>query len=503
MSASPVALELKQLHKSYGEVQALRGIDFTVQFGEVRALLGKNGAGKSTLVNLVSGGERPTSGEIWLAGEKVAWHSPGAARDGGVSVVHQELSLAPNLSVAENISLGQWTRKGIMVDRAAMARRAETALARLGIDLPLWREASKLSLAQQQLVEIAKAVAQDARLLILDEPTSALNAKEVDELIGLVRRLAGDGIAVIYVSHRMQEIPRVADSLTVLRDGQEVATLASSDASPERVAALIAGDELGHRRAANVSASSDEVLLEVRDLVPEGGNHTGRASFDVRAGEVLGLAGVLGSGRSEILEAIYGARRATGTVVLSGRKLTRRQPARMLSLGIGMTPEDRKGAGIIAPLSVGENLLLSARGRTLPAGLLRLRRERAIVDESIAAFSIATSTSHKLIAKLSGGNQQKAVIGRLLASHPKVLLLDEPTRGVDLHAKAQIYELVRNLAVQGVGVVFVSSELEELGEVCDRVLVIREGRVTAEVLGADASAENLLSLSIAGATHAD
>ena len=485
---SDIALDVTKLSKSYGAVRALHAVDVRVRFGEVRALLGKNGAGKSTFVNLVSGAERPDGGTIRLSGQEVHWQNPGEARDGGISVVHQELSLVPYLSVAENICLGRWERRGLRIDRNAMAERARKGIDALGVDLPLWTEVGRLSLAQQQLVEIAKAVAYDARVLILDEPTSALNAREVDELIDLVRRLAGSGMAVIYVSHRMQEIPRAADTMTVLRDWYDKSGIE-----------LIAGEAVTrNRQPESAELRAAPVVLSVEDLRTSR-RLAGAATFDLHAGEVLGLAGVLGSGRSEILEAIFGITSpVSGRVRLRGKEIRRRTPARMLGLGVAMTPEDRKGGGIVAPRSVAENLMLSARGRTLPRYLIRSRTEAGLVRNAIGSLGIATSSPTKLISKLSGGNQQKAVIGRALACQPTVVLLDEPTRGVDLHAKSQIYDLIRSLAATGVAVVFVSSELDELPEVCDRVLIIRHGEITGEVDGSQATPERLLALTISG-----
>ncbi|MYS86572.1 sugar ABC transporter ATP-binding protein [Embleya scabrispora] len=496
-------LEVAHLAKAYGPVRALKDVGLRLERGEVRALLGKNGAGKSTLVKLISGAERPDTGTIRVSGEEVRWSGPAAAQEGGISVVHQELSLVPGLSVAENICLGRWPRRGAaraLIDAKAVERTALRALRLVGEQIPLWREAGRLSLAEQQLVEIAKGVVHDPRVLILDEPTSSLNAHEADALLALVRRLAATGVAIVYVSHRMQEIPRVADSVTVLRDGAEVATLSIGEASPSRVADLITGDVRSNRErrpSAARRATSSPPLLSVRDLTKP--HLLNGVSFDIHEGEVLGIAGLLGSGRSEILESIFGARRdVLGEVSFRGRKITGRNPSRMLSLGVGMSSEDRRNAGIVPMLSVFENLLLSARGRILPKVWVRPARERRMVAEQIETLAIATSSPQKPIVNLSGGNQQKVVIGRLLASNLKVLLLDEPTRGVDLHAKQQLYELIREFARSGVAIVFVSSELEELPEVCDRVLVLRGGRIVDEVPGEDAAPEKLLALAMSG-----
>ncbi len=493
----PLALECISLSKTYGSTKALDAVSLTLRAGEVRALLGKNGAGKSTLVNLVSGAQQPDEGTIRVGGEEVHWSGPGDARSGGIAVVHQELSLIPGLSVAENIMLGRWPRAGLgLIDSRALEEAAERAIQILGEPLPLGTEAGRLPLAQQQMVEIAKALVHEPRVLILDEPTSALHSHEVDSLLTLVRRLAGNGVAVIYVSHRMNEIPRVADTLTVLRDGHEVETFGVGEASAERVAALIAGE--GQRVATQIEQHDRQhadVVLSVRDLRIPG--ILDSVSFDLHAGEVLGIAGLLGSGRTELLEAIYGLRAGVdGEVSVRGVRSRRRRPRTMLSQGVGLTPEDRKDAGIVPLLGVSENILLSARGRVLPRFWLRPKAEASIAWDTIRQLSIRAASVNQEIISLSGGNQQKVVIGRLLAAKMSILLLDEPTRGIDVHAKAQTYQLIRDLAEAGVSSIFVSSELDEVSAVCDRVLVLRDGRITDERLGSVATTEMLLTLAM-------
>jgi len=467
----------------------------------VRALLGKNGAGKSTLVNLLSGSQRADegSGRLVFAGSEVNWANPGDARKDGIAVVHQEFSLVPGLSVAENITMGRWPRRrnGLgLIDIRALNAEASRALTMLGEDLPLNAEVGTLSIARQQLVEIAKALLDEPRVLIMDEPTSALNSTEVTALIALIRRLAAQGVAIIYVSHRMKEIPLVADSLTILRDGREVETFSAADASVAKVAALIAGESQDIARAiSHRDCRVQPVVLSVRDLRVENVIHG--VTFDLHSGEVLGIAGLLGSGRTEILEGIYGLRKdVSGTVTVGGEVVQRRTPRRMLGLRVGLTPEDRKGAGIVPELGVGENMLLSARGRVLPVVWLRKLREGLLARQFLSQLSIVSSSPGQHIGTLSGGNQQKAVIGRLLGADMNILLLDEATRGIDVHAKGQIYKLIRDLAATGVSSIFVSSELEELSEVCDRVLILRDGRITDEIIGAEASTEKLLVLAM-------
>ncbi|MFV0426915.1 MAG: sugar ABC transporter ATP-binding protein [Beutenbergiaceae bacterium] len=490
-----IVLSCRGMTKRFGAVTALDGVDFDLRRGEVRALLGKNGAGKSTLVNLLSGSLQPDDGEMYLLGEPVRWSNPKAAQSGGIAVVHQEFSLVPGLTVAENITMGRWPTRNGFVDQSALRQRATKALALLGVSIPLLAEVGKLPVGEQQIVEIAKALVDEPQVLILDEPTSALNQTEVEALLALVRGLAQSGVAVIYVSHRMQEIPLVADTLTVLRDGSEVATKEVNEVSSVQVAELISGDieestELVHR-----DRRSEPVVLSVTDLrVP---HRLNGISLDLHQGEVLGIAGLLGSGRTELLESIFGLRSdATGQVELHGEAAGYRYPRKMLDNGLAFTSEDRKGSGIVPLMGVGENLLLTARGRVLPKFWLSSPQEGPLVNSSMDALSIRASSADQEIGTLSGGNQQKGVIGRALAAQMQVLLLDEPTRGVDLHAKAQIYGLIRDLATQGVSSIFVSSELEEIAQVCDRVLILREGHIHEELIGREATAERILALAM-------
>jgi ABC-type sugar transport system ATPase subunit len=468
----------------------------------VRALLGKNGAGKSTLVNLISGSIQPDAGgSIVLDGAEVHWSGSAEASRGGIAVVHQELSLVPGLSVAENVLLGQWPTYagGALVDQATMFRVAGEALDRVGISLPLRTEVGRLSLAQRQLVEIAKSIAFDPRLLILDEPTSSLNVHEADALLALVRRLAATGVAVIFVSHRMQEIPRVADTLTVLRDGREITTMDAATARTEEVAELIAGEASHAIAIVHRDRRAAPVVLSVRGLACP--RHFHDVSFDLHEGEVLGIAGLLGSGRTELLQTVFGERPdGRGEVLVSRTAVPHRSPDVMLRHGVGMTSEDRKDSGIFPLLGVAENMMLSARGRTLRGPWVHRRHESELAEQLIAEMGIATSSADKPLEALSGGNQQKSVVARLLAAEMRVLLLDEPTRGVDVQAKARLYQLVRTLADRGVSSVFVSSELEELSQVCDRVLVLRGGTITDDLDGQAATPERLLALTMKEST---
>ncbi|WP_022868976.1 sugar ABC transporter ATP-binding protein [Schaalia vaccimaxillae] len=497
----PPILECISLSKTYPQVRALQQVSMTVRRGEIRALLGKNGAGKSTLVKLIAGIERPDdNGKMLLDGKEVSWANTHEAQKGGVAVVHQEFSLVPELSIAENITLGRWPKKQGRIDRKEMYSLAGQATSRMKLDLPLSTPVSRLSTAQQQLVEISKALLDQPQVLILDEPTSALNTTEVDRLLTLVKSLAAEGVAIIYVSHRMREIPIVADTLTVLRDGKEVATHRVDEVTTDEVAALISGSSTATPSAGifanRGNIDGPEVLaienLSIPDILED-------ISIQLHKGEVLGLAGLLGSGRTELLQSVFGLRKdSIGKVIVNGKAMTKRNPRTMLDAGVAYTSEDRKAAGIIPLLGVGENLMLSARKRVLPGPFIKKKDEARVINDMIAKLRIATAGGQQAIGTLSGGNQQKGVIGRCLAGQMKILLLDEPTRGVDIDAKRQIYALIRELASQGVSSIFVSSELEELAQVCDRVLVIRDGRICEEINGTEATSERLLARAMQG-----
>jgi ribose transport system ATP-binding protein len=487
---------MENLTKRYPGVVALDDVNFGCDVGEVRALLGKNGAGKSTLVKILSGAVRQDVGEIRIDGQAVDINDPRDAFDLGIATVYQEMSLVPGLTVAENIFLGRWPKKrqlGIsVIDRKQIQQVAQEALDQLEVKLDLNELVLRLNVAQQQLVEIAKAISFNPRVLILDEPTSALPSEEVDVLHRVVRRLAEQGIAVIYVTHRLQEVPRVADSVTVLRDGKRIGTIPVEDATPERIANMMIGADW-QRTEWHRSGDVGDVKLEVRDLLRHGALHN--ISFQVRAGEVLGIAGLLGSGRTELLRSIFGLDKLdSGGIYVDGKLVSQPTPKRMKSLGVAMTPEDRKTEGLVMVFSVKRNLTLASLNRISSRGLLRRRRERALAEEMVDGVQIVTPSLEAEARTLSGGNQQKVVVGNWLNTQPSVLIMDEPTRGIDIHAKEQIFALVRDLALDGLAVIFVSSELEEVMDVSDRILVMNQGYVTAEVSPEDTDLEELFAL---------
>jgi len=489
---APVA-ELRGAFRRYPGVVALDGVDFSVQPGEVRAVLGKNGAGKSTLIRLLTGAETPDEGIVLLGGEPFREQGGGRTREAtrrGLRAVYQELSLVPSMSIAENMFLGAWRRRGGMLDHAAMVVETHHALHRLGLDLDPHLPVSALSPAARQMVEIARAFLGTPRLVILDEPTSSLAAAEVDQVCSAVRAAADQGVAVLYVSHRMNEIRRLADSATVLRDGRIISTLPVAEARTEDIVQMMLGRVAQAQRVEPRTGGQPLLSVRALSLPPKLAN----VSFELRAGEVLGIAGLLGSGRTELLESILGLRKPeAGTILVDGASVPRRSYKGMIRRGFGYTPESRKEDGIIPLLGVDENTVITDFRRVDRAGVLSgdaiARATRTIIDR-LHVKTAATSTP---VVTLSGGNQQKVVIGRWIHARSRILLLDEPTRGVDVEAKRQIYDIIRSLAREGRAILFVSSEIEELDQVCDRVLVLRQGCMAEEHQAPDIDAERLLA----------
>lgn len=493
----PIVAETRRAAKSYPGVRALDSADFQVRAGEVRALLGRNGAGKSTLIRLLSGVESPDSGEVLISSAVLGGGGVRRAAELGVGTVYQELSLVRQMTAAENLFLGAWPRTRGRVDYPHMERECRRVFADLGVHIAPDALVAELPLAQQQLVEIARAVRAEPRLLILDEPTSALAAGEAEIVLDAVTRIAGRGVAVIYVSHRLAEIRKVAETVTVMRDGRVVETTRVAGATTEHVVGLMLGGAASVRdkreRAVDRSGSP---LLSVRGLaVPP---KIDSVSFDLHPGEILGIGGLMGAGRTETLRAISGFQVAAGgSVEVDGRRVARPTPALMKRLGVGITPEDRKSEGVVPLLGVSENMVLTWFGGASSAGTVRPDRVRAIGSGLIERLGIATARTDTPVVNLSGGNQQKAVIGRWLHARSRILLLDEPTRGVDVEAKEQIYRIITELADDGAAVLFVSSELEELPLVCDRVITLRAGRIAGEFSGADITLDNIMAAAMA------
>jgi ABC-type sugar transport system ATPase subunit len=471
-------IEAVALVKRFGGARALDDVSLVVAPGTVHAVVGENGAGKSTLGRVLCGILRPDSGEVRLGGVPVRWRDPREALAAGVAMVHQELAVCPDLSVAENIALGRWPRRGLLVDRAAMERRAEQLLDEVGARLPVRSPLRSLSVAQEQLVQIAAALGTGARVLVLDEPTSSLSQAEAERLLELVEALRGRGTTVVYVSHRLPEVLRLADAVSVLRDGRHVATLPRAEASADVLVRLMVGRDLPP--AATVSRVPGAPLLQVQGLSSPGLLHD--VSFEVRAGEIVGLAGLVGAGRSELARALFGLDpRARGRVLLDGRPLRLGAPRAALAAGLALLPEDRKRQGLLLGWGARANWSLPRLAAFRRGPLLDRRREARAASEALAATDVRGADLESPVAALSGGNQQKVALAKWLSVGARVLLADEPTRGVDVGAKAAIHARLRAVADEGRGVLFISSELPELLAVADRVLVLRGGRIVAEM----------------------
>ncbi len=493
---SPI-VEFVDIVKNFPGVQALKGVSLTIEKGTVHALVGENGAGKSTLMNILGGLYQPDSGEVRLKNERVHIRSQHAARKMGIGVVYQELRLCPNLTITENIFLGREREVGKgKVDWRAMRDRARVILEGMGSELDPGALVGRLSVANQQVVEIAKAISLDAEIIIMDEPTSALTHRESDRLFENIRALKAKGVTIIYISHRMEEVFSISDYISVLRDGSFHGTFARGEVSPDRIINLIAGRELAGEmagRAASSPTSADRpAVLEVRNLSREGWFRD--VSFELKEKEILGVYGLQGAGRTELLETIFGlARESGGEVVAFGEALGRRTPASAIRRGFAMVPENRRDAGIFPDMSILENInSANAPDISGPLGFLKKRLMRSVCGESRRSLNIKMASPHKKISELSGGNQQKVIIAKWLATRPRILLVDEPTRGIDVGAKAEIFRILRDLRDKGLSVLIISSEIAEIVAECDRVLVMRHGRMEAELAGEDITKERIL-----------
>ncbi len=487
--ARPALLEVRDIEKSFPGVRALSDVSFDVAPGEVHALLGENGAGKSTLIKIVSGVYRPDRGAMFVDGRPVDFQLPGDARRAGVATIYQELLLFPELTVAENIFMGHAPRAALgRLDWRAMRARAEDLLASLEIhDLAADRIVGTLTVGNRQRVEILRALSQNARLLIMDEPTAALTEHDVTRLFAIVRLLTSRGVGVIYITHRLDEIFAIADRVTVLRDGVQVGTRRVAETNAGELVQMMVGRKIDNLFP-KISVPVGEPVLEVRDLVRR--PTTKGVSLTVRAGEIVGLAGLVGSGRSELAQTVFGVTPAqSGEIRIAGAAAKIDSPGRARALGIAYVPEDRGIQGLVRPMSVLHNFSLAALSSLARAGFIDRAAERRMAEEGVARFSVKTSSLEQIAGRLSGGNQQKIVLGKWLANNPKLLILDEPTRGIDVGAKAEIHRLMGELAGKGLAILMISSELPEVLGMSDRVLVMREGRLVAEFDRARATPE--------------
>ena len=503
-------LEMRGISKTFPGVKALNGVQLKAWGGEVLALMGENGAGKSTLMKILSGAyQADPGGELLIDGKPVSITDPIAAKSQGIAIIYQELALAPNLSVAENIYLGTEPARGGQIDRRAMREGCRPVLERLGAPFGPNTPVGGLSIAEQQLVEIARALHAQSKILVLDEPTTALSSRETDRLFGLVRQLRADGIALIYISHRMAEVYELADRVSVLRDGGYVGTLTRDELSAEALVKMMVGRDLSSFYTKTHKPMDDgrgPVILDVQGIT-DGGRRVKPCSLQLHQGEVLGIAGLVGSGRTELARLIYGADPKTGgKVALNGSVLTVHGPEDALAAGIAYLTEDRKGLGLFLDLPCGTNINLGVIGRDAKrGGVLDLPTGRRRAAEAFKALRVRAASPAVTVGSLSGGNQQKVLLSRWLETGPKVLILDEPTRGVDIGAKSEIYRIIDELAKRGIGVIVISSELPEIIGTCDRVLVMREGIIAGEVGGpggAPITQENIMAYGAGAAAQA-
>ena len=487
-------LEIRNLTKTYPGVTALNNFSLDIRRGECHALVGENGAGKSTLIKSIAGAITPNDGTITFDGQIYEALTPSLSKQIGISVIYQEFNLCPALSIAENMYLGEHLSDGVFQDWGLVNKKAQEILNEFKVDgLTAKRLVRTLPTAYQQLVEIAKAIARKAKLVIMDEPTAPLTEREVSVLFRIIQGLKQQGVTIIYISHRLDELYEIADRVTVMRDGCYIATMKPKDVTKDQLISYMVGRELNRSSTERGHEHLGELLLETKNL---GGNGVEPFSLQLHRGEVLGLGGLVGAGRTEYAQLIFGAApKASGEIYLKGEKVTIRSPKDAVKLGIGMVPEDRKANGALLRMNVQENIVLSILKKiSNKAGFVQRKKEQQITQEQIEALHIKTPSAEQLVGNLSGGNQQKVVLAKWLANNCDVLILDEPTRGVDVGAKQEIYHLINNLTTQGKAILVISSEMEELISITDRMLVLYEGKLMGKLEHAEYTQEKILTL---------
>jgi ribose transport system ATP-binding protein len=486
-------LRMKSISKSFPGVQALEDVSLEVRRGEVHAILGENGAGKSTLMKILSGAYRRDTGEIELDGQPVEIHNPSHAQSLGIAMIYQEFNLAPHLSVEANIFIGREPRRGPfgIIDQRTIHQQSQKLIEQLGVELDVTQRINTLNVCQQQITEIAKALSMKSHVVIMDEPTSALSESEITTLFSVIRHLKQEGLGIIYISHNLGEVFEIADRITVLRDGKKIDTQNAKDVTPEEEVRKMVGRDIADMYAKR-EVPIGEVVLRVNGL--SSGDILRQISFELRSGEVVGIAGLLGSGRTELIRAIFGAdRKERGTVEVVGYKHKIDRIGDAIRAGIGLVPEDRKEQGLFLGMPVGPNISAASIQDVSYHGILDSRKERALASKYVEQLDIKITGLEQLVLNLSGGNQQKTVLAKWLARSPQILLLDDPTRGIDVGAKQAIYRLIGELAATGVGIVFVSSELPEILGISDRILVMGSGQLKGEFSRVEATQEKIMS----------
>lgn len=490
--ASAPLLEAMGLSKTFGIVEVLKDINITVRPGEVHAIIGENGAGKSTLMKILAGNQPPTRGEMRMGGEVVSFSGPVDAENRGIVLVHQEILLAPDLTIAQNIYLGREIRKGFTLDDRAMNEGAAKAIRDLGGDLDPKAIVASLSIAQRQLVQIARVLLVPHRIVIFDEPTASLTPHETEALLKVIKDIRAKGVGVLYISHRLPEVKEIADRVTVLRDGRLIATHEASELQPADMARLMVGRDVAKLYPDRHAAEAREVVLDIEHFNVPG--YAQDASFKLSKGEILGFAGLVGAGRTELMEGIVGLRPGRGAVRLNGNPVSFTDVHSSLKAGIAYLSEDRKGKGLLLAKDLLVNLTLASLGKF--TGLLQIdrKKESAALDQAIRDFDIRTGTKDILAGQLSGGNQQKLLLAKMMMLDPSIVIIDEPTRGIDIGNKEQIYKFIAKLADEGRSIIVVSSEMPELIGICDRILVMRSGRIVGEVTGEHMNENEIVQL---------
>ncbi|WP_435946503.1 sugar ABC transporter ATP-binding protein [Dryocola sp. BD586] len=492
MSKVPI-LEMRNIAKSFGKFYALKGVDLTVFPGEIHALMGENGAGKSTLMKILAGAYTATSGEILIEGQPYSIKGPKDALSAGITLIYQEMQLAPNLTVAENIFLGSELSRAGLVQRKEMVMQAQTVINRLGAQFKASDLVMNLTIAEQQQVEIARALHRNSRILVMDEPTAALSSRETHRLFELIMRLRDEGMAIIYISHRMAEVYELSDRVSVLRDGQYVGSLTRENLNANELVRMMVGRPLSDLFNKERDIPLGDTRLNVHHLTD--GGKVQPVSLQVRSGEIVGLAGLVGAGRSELAQLIFGVRKATaGTLEIDGKPVSIHSPREAIRHGIGFLTENRKEQGLFLELAAQDNITMATLERDAHYGWLDRKKAQTISDDAISLLNIRVPHAQVRAGGLSGGNQQKLLISRWVAIGPRILILDEPTRGVDVGAKSEIYRIMSQMAKQGVAILMISSELPEVVGMSDRVYVMREGSIAGELHGKDITQESIMTL---------
>ncbi len=485
-----VILEFKCISKLYSGVQALKNVNLALRSGEVHALVGENGAGKSTLIKTCSGAINPSSGTIIVHGKEFTSLTPKESRENGIAVIYQETNLVCELSACENIFLGKEIRKGVLLDKKEMYNKTVELFRQLKIEIDPNILVKNLTVGYQQIVEIAKALSEDAQILIMDEPSAALTNAEIKSMMKIIRTLNQSGVGIIYITHRMDEIFEIADVVTVLRDGELIATMGKDEITREQLVCMMVGRDLKETYPEHEKVEKSEVLLKIDRL---SGNGLKDISITVFKGEVLGLGGLIGAKRTELVQIIFGCARMTaGEILFQGRKINPKTQKEAISYGIAMIPEDRKRQGILLNMSVGENISLPILKKISKASVVNTKKEKEIVNNYCSSLNIKTPSTAQLIKNLSGGNQQKVVLAKWLAVEPELIIFDEPTRGIDVGAKQEIYLIINELVRRGKTIIVISSEMEELMGVSDRIVVLAEGRITGELQKNEFDQEKIL-----------